>query len=294
MFQNRRNSQKPDEELYAAFKQSFPDVGPGTSAGSAQPGPAHRSTSLSQAIPDAAASNRYAPHCLIHLHTPSSLHASPSDHTTMKPTYEPVEPDEDDVLTMDYFGRPLSDLEGAKDPNETPKALSDAWRLTPSLMDPNSYAFNALFNQPPGYYTPTPGGINTLYHSQAGDLHTPGMGMNTPLSLPHSVHPVPAQDAPLDLQHFQPHLLQHPQQFQNPFLQQTTYAPPSHFLQHQDSGYVAMDSSSHKTTPTSIDGAMRPPSSAQAVTQAINTFMQMPPPMPSGARLVSSILPPTK
>ena len=40
----------------------------------------------------------------------------------------------------------------------------------------------------PGYYTPTPGGTNTLYHPQAGDLHTPGfsLGLNTPLSLPTS------------------------------------------------------------------------------------------------------------
>ncbi|KAE8839073.1 hypothetical protein HRS9139_03456 [Pyrenophora teres f. teres] len=39
-----------------------------------------------------------------------------------------------------------------------------------------------------GLLYPTPGGTNTLYHSQAGDLHTPGFsfGLGTPLSLPTS------------------------------------------------------------------------------------------------------------
>lgn len=55
-------------------------------------------------------------------------------------------------------------------------------------MDPNSHAFNMFAQSMPGYYTPTPGGTSTLYHSRAGDLHTPslGAGMNTPLSLPTS------------------------------------------------------------------------------------------------------------
>ncbi|KAL8745351.1 MAG: hypothetical protein Q9190_002512 [Brigantiaea leucoxantha] len=30
MFRNRKNAQKPSNELYALFKQSFPHVGPGT------------------------------------------------------------------------------------------------------------------------------------------------------------------------------------------------------------------------------------------------------------------------
>lgn len=55
-------------------------------------------------------------------------------------------------------------------------------------MDPNSHAFHEFANQLPGYYTPTPGGNTTLYHSRAGDLHTPNLGaaLNTPLSLPTS------------------------------------------------------------------------------------------------------------
>lgn len=197
MFSHRRNSQKPNEDLYAAFKQTFPDVGPGTSsAGSgAVPAIAERSASLSEALIDA----------------PSTQ-------------------------------RPFDTVDDGKDVDATPKPFADTWRLTPSLMDPNSFAFAAFANQPPGYYTPTPGGFNTLYHSQAGDLHTPGM-------------------ATMHMQHFNPQMLHHPHLFQDPFGQhhhqqqpqpqqppQQTFAPHA-FLQHQDSGYVAMDESSHKTTP---------------------------------------------
>lgn len=57
--------------------------------------------------------------------------------------------------------------------------------MTPSMLDPNSYTFTSFANQPPGYYTPTPGGTSTLYHSQAGDLHASNFsfGLSTPLSL---------------------------------------------------------------------------------------------------------------
>ena len=64
------------------------------------------------------------------------------------------------------------------------------------MLDPSSFSFASFANQPPGYYTPTPGGTNTIYHPQAGDLHTPtlsfGMGLGTPLSMPTSdgaIHP---------------------------------------------------------------------------------------------------------
>ena len=73
-----------------------------------------------------------------------------------------------------------------KNHDSTPQGNQDPWRFTPSLMDTNSFAFASLANQPPGYYTPTPGGTHTWYHNRAGDLHTPGMamGIGTPLSLP--------------------------------------------------------------------------------------------------------------
>lgn len=90
------------------------------------------------------------------------------------------------------------------------------------MLDPNSFAFTSFANQPPGYYTPTPGGTNTLYHSQAGDLHTPGFsfGLGTPLSLPtseggvHAGHPAPSEH----IHGFNPHALgSHHFQNVNPF-----------------------------------------------------------------------------
>ncbi|CZT42588.1 related to transcription factor BOM [Rhynchosporium secalis] len=148
--------------------------------------------------------------------------------------------------------------EDLKDLDPTPRAQHEPWRFTPSLLDPNSFAFSAFANQPPGYYTPTPGGNNTFYHNQAGDLHTPGMGMGmgpgTPLSLPTSAdgmhastmmdmsafsHQMPPQfhtynpfGAPQQ-QHHQQHQHNHEQHHQ------TSYAPSS--FVHQDTGYETME-----------------------------------------------------
>ena len=186
----------------------------------------------------------------------------------MSPTLLPAEHNDDLVSGADYFARAFEGQPDVKEQDAnlaTPKPFTDTWRFTPSLMDPNSYAFSAFANQPPGYYTPTPGGFGTLYHPQAGDLHTPGMGMNTPLSLPHSIHGLHGHDQMLHLQHFNPHFLHHQHPFQDPFQQHhqppvhvptqqaQAYAPQS-FLQHQDSGYVALDDHTPlKTTPTQAE-----------------------------------------
>jgi hypothetical protein len=174
----------------------------------------------------------------------------------MVPAYEPVEHEHDDILTTDPFFRHFGDLDEVKDHDSTPKPMADSWRLTPSFMDPNSFAFTSFANQPPGYYTPTPGGINTLYHSQAGDLHTPGMGMHlgTPLSMPHTGQSLQSHDSGVEMQAFPPHLVNTHHQFHNPFVQQQQQAQqpafaPSHFLQHHDSGYEAMEHSPHKLSP---------------------------------------------
>ncbi|KAL2694561.1 hypothetical protein Neosp_001146 [[Neocosmospora] mangrovei] len=135
-----------------------------------------------------------------------------------------------------------------RDQDPTPRATNDPWRFTPSLLDPNSMSFANFANAPPGYYTPTPGGTNTLFHPQAGDLHTPtlglGMGLNTPLSMPTSgdgMQPGPSQ-AVMDMTGFQtlqPHQFHH----FNPFIQAPPPQPafaPSTFV-HQDTGYETMD-----------------------------------------------------
>jgi hypothetical protein len=142
--------------------------------------------------------------------------------------------------------RPGSENDDNKVNDPTPRAVQD-FRFTPSLMDPNSFQFMALANQPPGYYTPTPGGMTTIYHHQAGDLHTPTLGYNlvTPISIPNSLSEGLPVDPNADMNM---HGFHHPTQFMpqhfqniNPFSQQAGYAP-STFL-HRDSGYDPMDRS---------------------------------------------------
>ncbi|KAB2576213.1 CP2 transcription factor [Lasiodiplodia theobromae] len=161
MFRNRTNSQKPNDELIASFKASFPQLGVGSRAS-----------------------------------------AAPSQNTTSALD-----------LALHHFG----DSEDVKDQDPTPRG-AEQWRFTPSLMDPNSFAFASFANQPPGYYTPTPGGTNTIYHNQAGDLHTPGftMGLGTPLSMPTSEGALQASQSTGPAMHgFQPHPIA-PLPFQNP------------------------------------------------------------------------------
>lgn len=138
--------------------------------------------------------------------------------------------------------------EAFRDQDPTPRASNDPWRFTPSLLDPGSFSFANFANQPPGYYTPTPGGTNTLYHPQAGDLHTPtlglGMGLGTPLSMPTSEGALHSGTATMDITGF--HHGFPPQHFHqqfNPFIQpppaQPSFAPSS--FMHQDTGYETMD-----------------------------------------------------
>ena len=126
-------------------------------------------------------------------------------------------------------------------------------------MDPNSFSFTNFANAPPGYYTPTPGGTNTLYHPQAGDLHTPslalGMGLGTPLSMPTSEAQMHSTATMMDMSGafhtgMHPHHPQQQQQFHHPptshfqhFIQPPPAQPafaPSSFV-HQDTGYETMD-----------------------------------------------------
>jgi hypothetical protein len=279
MFQSRTSSQKPDEEFYAAFKQNFPGVGPGPSSG-----PAQRSASLSEALTDANLPDRYA------RTTPRSSPSSSPGHLSSTPAASRcnmLSPHElltkhdddnnDDVLTPDGYFRHFGDVGDTKDHDATPK-LHDNWRFTPSLMDPNSFAFSTFANQPPGYYTPTPGGVNTLYHSQAGDLHTPGMGMNigTPLSLPQTAHALSTANVNVPLQHYQPQMLQ-PHQFENV----PSYAPqhvfaPSSFLQHKDSGYEPMSHSPQQSPHSKTEMGMLPPGAMASVAQNVDSGMAAP------------------
>ncbi|KAK0611598.1 CP2 transcription factor-domain-containing protein [Immersiella caudata] len=138
--------------------------------------------------------------------------------------------------------------EAFRDQDPTPRATNEQWRFTPSLLDPGPFAFAGFGSQPGGYYTPTPGGTNTIYHPQAGDLHTPslsfGMGLGTPLSMPTTeggIHSGPPAMDMAGFHHgFHPH---HQFQHFNPFIQpqppQQSFAPSS--FVHQDTGYETMD-----------------------------------------------------
>ena len=207
----------------------------------------------------------------------------------MSPLHFQHESEVDNELPTDYFARPFDDLDDNKEQDASPKAFNDSWRLTPSFMDTNPYAFSAFANQQHGYYTPTPGGLNTLYHSQAGDLHTPRMGMHTPISMPHSVHGLHAPDSAMHLQHFNPHMLHHQNVFHDPFGQQQHQQqafPPQQFLQHQDSGYAAMDDHSHKTTPSEM--AMAPPNIHSGAHQMMPGSFSMPH-IPQGEKYVDTV-----
>jgi hypothetical protein len=104
-------------------------------------------------------------------------------------------------------------------------------------MDPASMNMIPMANQNPGFYTPNSGGMGAVFHSQAGDLHTPTAGLHTmtPLSLSNPItgpqnHPV--------MGHFSPQFLGHQMPEMNPYLQ-ASYAP-SAFMQ-RDPGYDVMD-----------------------------------------------------
>jgi hypothetical protein len=166
-------------------------------------------------------------------------------------------------------------------------------------MDPNSHNFNMFANQLPGYYTPTPGGTNTIYHSQAGDLHTPngfgGLGLGTPLSMPTSEGALHAGQQTSAFHGFQAALPQHIQQHQfqnvNPFqMHQQQGFPPQNFS-HQpsfegmegpvgespvDDMGMSMELQHHHQT----SGMMFHPS-------AMHTTMQPPPMHPTGEKSVS-------
>jgi len=96
-----------------------------------------------------------------------------------------------------------------EDLDPTPRAPGEPFRFTPSLLDPNSSAFAAFANQPPGYYTPTPGAPNAVFSNHVNELPTPNMGISigTPLSMSNcmTMAPVTTSDLTFAPQTIQPH-----------------------------------------------------------------------------------------
>ena len=229
----RRNSQKPSDEFYKNFKASFPNLSPGEIGTTA---PAPGATSLAEAL-DISVNQRYV----------FAIRRLTSENRD-KSIATPISADNYERMMANSLSRPIGphphDIN--KDADPTPRDSNETWNfgnsgLTPSMMDPNSHSFNMFANQMPGYYTPTPGGTSTLYHNQAGDLHTPGygVGLGTPLSLPTSEGSLNAGHQVAAFHGFHAHLPQHLQQqpFQNvnPFHMHQQTAFPPHQFTHQPS-----------------------------------------------------------
>jgi len=97
------------------------------------------------------------------------------------------------------------------DTDPTPKATGAGFRFTPSLLDPNSSAFAAFAAQPPGYYTPTPGGSTMGFQSYEMNVNG-NFGLDTPDSLTHPSQTMSASSIfqpNLDHQHYM-HFRPHP------------------------------------------------------------------------------------
>ncbi|CAG8971535.1 hypothetical protein HYALB_00005431 [Hymenoscyphus albidus] len=240
MFRNRTSSQKPGDAFIATFRQNFPGVSTASASSSGNP-------SLDQP-PNEQQPDGYA----FSIFYVRSI-----------PYFAPME--------FAHQQRPVVTQEDIKDLDPTPRAHNDQWRFTPSLLDPNSFAFSNFANQPPGYYTSTPGGNNALYHNQAGDLHTPGMGLGLGLGTPLShlgshdgLHGNPMMDVSTAFGHHMPphftnfnpfgqsHPNQHQQQPQQ-HDQQKSFAPS--FI-HQDTGYETMEHDGSPMDDQSRMGAM--------------------------------------
>ena len=107
---------------------------------------------------------------------------------------------------------------------------TDQWRFTP-IFEHNSFGFTPSMSHSAGLFGLSPGALNPAYHSQAGDLHTPGLAqLGTPLSMPHTEttgQPVMTSE----MHGFHPQLLA-PEGFNNHHIypQQPSYAPSS-FIQ---------------------------------------------------------------
>ena len=260
----RKTAQKPGDELYASFKEAFPQLGPlapSDPASNAASNP--RSMSLGDVTSETAINTSQARYTVpLYFSVLQAFsrrgRASVPLHVDLGKAWSRHCLMEIKTLTGHLHHRPLPDHEQdafTRDMDQTPKGNPESWRLTPSLLDPNSYAFASFANQPPGYYTPNSGGTNTLYHNQAGVLHTPslGAGTMTPLSLPTSEGGVQVGTS-LNLHGFPPGAMQnHPFSHFDPFAPQGSFAPSQ--FQNQPNTLDVMDASAD-ASPLADDSAM--------------------------------------
>lgn len=211
---NSRNTQKPDGEFISRFQEAFSDIVPRRDS--------HRGQDEGSFDPrgDVMMSQRY-----------EYFRPIGSRKFLRRIACRPA--DNSDVKTESH------DVKLSTHPNDrTPRNMHELG-LTPSWMEPGSYSMMPLSNQNPGFYTPNSGGMGTIFHNQAGDLHTPtGMHLITPLSLagiPAAQHPHANGFEP-----FNPQLV-HTLHDVNQYSQQPSYAPSA--FMHREMGYDAMDGS---------------------------------------------------
>ena len=137
-------------------------------------------------------------------------------------------------LTDSSHRNPNVDNDAFRGQDPTPQTSHETWRYTPSLLGPTSYAFNGFASAQSGY---TPAGYNKLFHSQAGDLHSPTLGVGgigTSLFMANFGNSFQSGAAVMDVSHQFHHM--------NPFTQKApgeqAVAPTA--LVHQDTGYETM------------------------------------------------------
>ena len=148
-----------------------------------------------------------------------------------------------------------------------PKAMQD-FRITP-FLDPNALTYLPSGSQPNGYYTPNSGQMGSAFHEQPADLHPSNVDLNlmTPLALPNQLvnTRVGADNAGLDLSHFNQQYLPSQYHAPNPFAQQPSFAP-SAFV-NSDSGFNSIEDADQPTVKEldmheNPSWSMEPPASA--------------------------------
>lgn len=205
------NTRKPDDDFISRFQQTFADIVPRRDSD-------------------------------------GGTNGTDMGHPAMAARYEDCDRG-DSVFGADLGNRPMGNDIKIEEPDmkfsgaeRTPRNLSDL-NFTSTWMDPSAMSMMSLAGQHPGYYTPNSGGMGAIFHSQAGDLHTPTAGLNmiTPLSLANPMPGGPANLQQPGLDHFNPqYLAQHVPEI-NPYVQQASFAP-SAFV-HRESAFDAMDES---------------------------------------------------
>ena len=132
------------------------------------------------------------------------------------------------------------DDDALKGQEPTPRASQEQWGLTPSLLDPNSFAFSSLASQPPAYYaaaTPSASGLSSQPR-QSNDFPTPNMPLNllTPLinANPTSVDPSNIANPSIDMSALQQSFVPQIGSAIDPFAQQNSFSPGSLFQRSSD------------------------------------------------------------